>query len=87
MAPTITAVTNTKIYDGTTNASGTPTVAGLVSPDTVTGLAEVYSDANAGTGKTLTVSTYTVNDGNSGNNYSVTTTPNNTGVINNDAAK
>ncbi len=79
---TISAATNTKTYDATTSAAATPTVTGLVSPDTVTGLAEVYSDANAGAGKTLTVSAYTLNDGNGGNNYTVTTTANTTGVIN-----
>ncbi|HZS52607.1 MAG TPA: YDG domain-containing protein, partial [Bryobacterales bacterium] len=79
---TITAVTNTKTYDGTTSAAATPTVSGLQTGDTVTGLAETYDNKNAGTGKTLTVSAYTVNDGNSGNNYTVTTVTNTTGVIN-----
>src|SRR5581483_7079097 len=82
-ALTITATTNTKTYDGTTNAAAVPTVSGLVGSDTVTGLAETYDNKNAGTGKTLTVSPgYTVNDGNSGNNYTVTTVTNTTGVIN-----
>ncbi len=79
---TITATTNTKTYDSTTTAAALPTVAGLIGTDTVTGLAEVYTDKNAGTGKTLSVSAYTVNDGNSGNNYTVTTLVNTTGVIN-----
>ncbi len=81
-ALTITAVTNTKAYDSTTSASATPTVSGLVGNDSVTGLAEVYTNPNAGTGKTLSVSSYTVSDGNSGNNYTVTTLTNTTGVIN-----
>lgn len=78
---TLTAATNSKTYDGTTSAAATPTVGGLVSGDTVTGLAETYADKNAGTGKTLSVSAYTINDGNGGNNYAVTTVDNNTGSI------
>ncbi|PYV17385.1 MAG: hypothetical protein DMG21_08505, partial [Acidobacteria bacterium] len=79
---TITAATNTKTYDSTTSAAGTPTVTGLVGGDTATGLVEAYADKNVGTGKTLSVSAYTVNDGNNGNNYTVTTPTNATGVIN-----
>ena len=80
---TITAQTNTKVYDAETTAAATPTVKGLQGADTVTGLAETYDNKNAGTGKTLSVSSsYTVNDGNSGNNYAVATENNTTGVIN-----
>ena len=79
---TLTAVGNTKTYDGTTNALATPTVSGLQGTDTVTGLAESYATKNAGTGKTLSVSAYTVNDGNGGNNYSVSTVASSAGVIN-----
>ncbi len=78
---TITATTNTKTYDSTTSASATPTVAGLLGSDTVTGLSETYNNKNAGTGKTLSVAGYTVNDGNSGGDYTVTTRTNTTGVI------
>ena len=49
--------------------------------DTVTNLTETYASPNVGTGITLNVATYTINDGNSGNNYTVTKVPNNTGVI------
>ena len=76
-----TAKTNTKIYDATTSAAAVPTVSGLIAPDTVTGLAEAYDTPNVGSGKTLSVSTYSVNDGNAGKNYSVTTVPNTTGSI------
>ena len=48
----------------------------------MTGLAETYDTKNAGTGKTLSVSAYTVNDGNSGNNYTVNTATSTAGVIN-----
>ncbi len=81
-ALTITALTNTKTYNASTNALATPTVAGLQGADTATALAEVYASANAGTGKTLSVSAFTINDGNSGNNYAVTTVTSTTGVIN-----
>jgi hypothetical protein len=79
---TITAAANTKTYDGTTTAGATPTAAGLVSGDTVTGLSETYDTKNAGSGKTLTVAGYTVNDGNNGGNYTVTTATNTAGAIN-----
>ena len=79
---TITAVTNSKTYDGTNTAAAISTVSGIQTGDSVTGLSETYDNRNAGTGKMLSVATYTVNDGNSGNNYSVTTVTNTTGVIN-----
>ena len=71
-------MTNTKVYDGTTSAAAIPTVSGLEGqryrhePD------EVYATQPSARNKVLTVSAYTVNDGNSGNNYAVnllTTTP------------
>ena len=70
---TIAAVTDTKTYDGTTASNKTPTVSGIQTGDTVTGRVQVFDSANAGS-RTLSVSAYTVNDGNSGNNYTVTTT-------------
>ena len=78
---TITAQTNTKAYDGNTSAAAMPTVAGLQGSDTVTNLSETYDNPNIGTGKTLTVATYTINDDNGGNNYKVTTVKDHTGVI------
>ena len=78
---TITATANAKIYDGSTSAAATPTVSGLQGSDTVTGLAETYDTRNVGTGKTLSVSAYTVNDGNDGNNYTVSTAASAAGVI------
>ncbi len=80
-ALTITAVPTTKTYDGTTAAAASPTVTGLQSGDSVSGVAESYATANAGTGITLSVNGgYSVNDGNSGGNYTVTTVAA-TGVI------
>ena len=81
-ALTITATTNTRTYDGGTTAAAIPAVSGLVGSDTVTDLSETYDSKDAGTGKTLSVATYTINDGNSGNNYSVTLAADTTGVIN-----
>jgi hypothetical protein len=80
-ALTITAAANTKTYDGTTNAAAVPTVTGLHGFDTVTGLAEAYTTKNVGTGKTLAVNTYTVNDGNGGANYTVNTVSSSAGEI------
>src|SRR5437899_6972841 len=80
-ALTITAQTNSKTYDSTTSAAAVPVVVGLVGTDTVTGKAETYDTANVGAGKTLSVSAYTVNDGNSGGNYTVTTMADVTGAI------
>jgi hypothetical protein len=77
----ITAVTNTKPYDGNTTAAAIPTVSVLQDGDTVTGRVEAYVSASAGTGKILTVTAYTINDGNSGLNYTVTKVDNTTGVI------
>ena len=81
-ALTITATPNAKIYDSTTSAAAIPTTSGLQGNDTVTGLAETYDTPDAGTGKTLSVSAYAVNDGNGGNNYTVSTVTSTGGVIN-----
>ncbi len=66
---TITAQTYHKTYDATESAAAGPVVSGLLGTDTVTNLSETYDTKNAGTGKTLSVATYTVNDGNNGKNY------------------
>jgi filamentous hemagglutinin family protein len=75
-ALTLGAVTDSKTYDGTTSAGGTPvTVTGLKGSDTVTSLTESFTSKNAlGTNNsTLAVDGgYVINDGNSGNNYAVT---------------
>ena len=59
----------------------TPQIAGLKLTTTVTGLTETYDNRNVGTGKTLSVATYTVNNGNGGANYTVTPVTNSNGVI------
>ena len=80
MALTITAVTDTKVYDGTTNAI-TPTITsgGVAAGDTA-GFIETYDTRNVGTGLTLTPSGL-VDDGNGGDNYTCTFVPVSTGVI------
>ena len=78
---TITAVTNTKVYDGTTSAAATPINSGLATGDTAS-FTEAYSDMNAGIGNKTLVPAGVVSDGNSGNNYSYTYTNFTTGTIN-----
>ncbi|MDB5350212.1 MAG: putative hemagglutinin-related protein [Planctomycetota bacterium] len=80
-ALTITAATNSKVYDGTTNATATPTITSgsLVNGNTAT-LTEAYASKNAGTGLSL-VPSASISDGNSGNNYAVTLVNNSTGII------
>ncbi len=71
-ALTINAKSDTKTYDSTTTSSAIPTYTGQQGGDTVSGLHESYDSANAGA-RTLSVNTgYIVNDGNGGNNYTVT---------------
>ena len=79
----VTAVSNTKLYDGTTGAAAHPIIsAGAIQPgDTAPVWTETYANKNAGTAKTLTPSALTVADGNGGLNYSYTYTPVTTGVI------
>jgi hypothetical protein len=78
---TVTAATNTRIYDGTTSAAATPSITfgALQGTDSAT-FSEVYSDKNVGTGKTLLPSA-SISDGNGGNNYAVTYVSDTTGVI------
>ncbi|WP_233200892.1 S-layer family protein [Limnohabitans sp. G3-2] len=79
---TVTAVTNTKSFDGNTEAQAVPVVSGLKVSDAVVNLREAYADANPGTGKTLSVQMgYQIVDGNNGNNYVVSLVPNQTGEI------
>ena len=80
-ALTITAVANTKVYDGTTSAAAVPTItSGSLATGDTADFTETYSTKNVGTGLTLTPSG-TVNDGNGGHNYTYTFVPVSTGVI------
>ncbi len=78
----VTAQTDSRIYNGTTSSSVAPVVDALQTGDVVsTSPTQVYNNKNVGTGKTMTASGLVINDGNSGNNYSVSYVPNATGVI------
>jgi hypothetical protein len=67
LALTINAVTDTKTFDNNTDSSKTPSFVTLVGTDTGTAV-QVFDSKNAGA-RTLSVSTYSITDGNSGNNY------------------
>jgi hypothetical protein len=72
---TIAAVSDSRVYNGTTSSAGAPNVTGLQTGDGVSGTAQAFSskDVQGPNGSTLSVTAYTVNDGNSGGNYSVST--------------
>ena len=81
-ALTVTAATNTKIYDGDDDCRGDADdhLGRAAEQATPASFTEAYNNRNVGTGKTLTPSG-TVNDGNSGNNYTYTFVNATTGVI------
>ena len=73
-----------RTYNGTLAAAGTPIVTGgtqLFGGDTLSGGAFAFTNANAGTDKTVTVSGVSVNDGNDGGNYAVTYVSNTASTI------
>ena len=79
---TLSAVASTKVYDGTTTATGTPVITGRKTGDSISNLAQVFADKNAGSGKTINIkSGYVINDGNGGNNYIVNLQSSSAGVI------
>jgi hypothetical protein len=75
----ISASSDSKIYDGTTQSSLAPkiTQGGLWGDDRLTGLAQTYESKNAlGAGQSkLIVSAYTLSDGNNGSNYVISFLP------------
>ena len=72
-ALSLSAVTDTKTYDGTTSSSGLVAISGHQVGDTITANQMFDSKHALGTGaSTLKVGTFTINDGNDGKNYSVT---------------
>ena len=82
----ITASSNTRTYDGTTDAAALPT---LTSGTLATGdegtYSETYDNKNQGTGKTMTPAVVSIVDGNSADmtgNYTVTLTTSSNGTIN-----
>jgi len=76
----VSAVTDTKIYDGTASSSVTPTTDVALASGDVANFTQVFNNRNVGTAKTLTPSG-TVDDGNGGLNYSYTFYPITTGTI------
>jgi uncharacterized repeat protein (TIGR01451 family) len=80
-AITVTAVSNLKIYDGTTSAAAVPTIAsGSLAAGDAAAFSEAYGTKNVGIDQTLTPSG-SINDGNSGNNYAVTFVTSTVGAI------
>jgi len=78
----VTAVTDSKTYDGTTSSDGVPELGALISGDLVeTNPVQVFDNRNAGSGKTLTASGLVIDDGNGGNNYTVNYVEVTNGVI------
>jgi hypothetical protein len=81
---TVTAVTDSRIYNGTNSSVGTPIITSTFSPPIASGdtanFIQTYDNKNVGTGKVLTPSG-SVTDGNSGNNYTVTPVAISTGAI------
>jgi trimeric autotransporter adhesin len=77
---TVTAVATTKIYDGTTSSAGDPMISPFPAVGDTSNFSQTYDTKNVGAGKTLTPSG-SVNDGNSGANYSVTFVNDTNGVI------
>jgi hypothetical protein len=87
-AVTLTAPNVSKTYDGdllyTTIAGDLTALSGQlgVGGDSVTAATIAYTDRNAGAGnKTVTFDSVTINDGNGGNNYTVTRQGNSTSTI------
>jgi len=76
---TITEVSGNKVFDGTTGSSVSAQVSGLKGSDSVSGLAESFASANAGS-QAMALGPLMVNDGNGGANYTLTVV-NATGTI------
>lgn len=76
---TVTAVADSKAWDGTAASGATPSSPGVISGDTASFI-QAFDNAFVGTGKTLTPSGV-VTDGNGGANYSYTFVSSNSGVI------
>ncbi|MGV3569840.1 MAG: YDG domain-containing protein [Ramlibacter sp.] len=71
----IRAGTDSRAYDGTTASAGQVTASGLRGADTLAAAVQKYAskDVKGAGGSTLLVDTFTVADGNGGNNYAATT--------------
>ena len=84
-APLVISTTDVnRVYDATTNAVGSATAVAntqLLGTDFLTNGIFIFDTKNVGTNKTVTTSNVTVNDGNGGNNYTVTYADNTTSQI------
>jgi hypothetical protein len=81
-ALTISTVASTKVYDGGVTSDNKPLVTGLLNGDRVTGLFQQYETKTVGENKKLLIkSGYVLQDGNGGNNYTVTQQTTDDGVI------
>jgi fibronectin-binding autotransporter adhesin len=69
---TLAASSDAKVYDTTRVSTGAVQVYGLAAGDSLSNLTQAFDSKNAGA-RTLSVATYVLNDGNGGNNYTVTT--------------
>ena len=80
----VTAVADSKTYDGTLTSSNTP-IYSLVAGDSLTApVSQAYTDKNSGTNKTIRANGISIVDGanvNMTNNYNITYVDNNAGVI------
>jgi hypothetical protein len=81
---TLTPQSGNKVYDG--NVSAGADLASLtsllgVSGDNVSAATLAYNDKNVGTGKTLTITAVSINDGNNGCNYNLTLASNHASEI------
>ena len=80
-ALTVVANTSAKVYDGTTSSPAIPTIAsGTLATGDMAAFSETFNNRNAGSGKML-LAGGSVNDGNGGNNYTVTFTNNTSGDV------
>ncbi|MEI7910733.1 MAG: MBG domain-containing protein, partial [Verrucomicrobiota bacterium] len=79
---TVTAVSATKTYDGTTSAAGTPTLSPpLLGSDTASVLAQAFQTPAAGAGNKVIIPSILINDTNGGANYAPTLVNCNSGTI------
>ncbi|MFK3889920.1 YDG domain-containing protein, partial [Sphingomonas sp. NPDC079357] len=70
-ALTLTAVADSRTYDGTTTSAGVVAVAGLANGDKIDGVTQAFEAKNAGSRFLRVQDGFTVSDGNEGGNYRV----------------
>ncbi|NJS37566.1 MAG: S-layer family protein, partial [Brachymonas sp.] len=66
---TLIASSDSRVYNGFASSNAAPSAIGIVAGDSVN-LSQAFDSANAGN-RTLSISSYAINDGNGGNNYNV----------------